>query len=117
MYKRDILAKCGKKSVKTEKNRIRNVIMNFRTTQDEREKINRRIELSGLSKQDFFIQSLMNQKVNCIGNIKTFDVMKKRLYEIEVYLQNVDMEKQYDDKIVESLRMILELFNGLNKLD
>lgn len=69
MFKRENLPKAKPKAKKNEKNRYRNVIMNFRVTQEEKEKIENRIALSGLNKQDYFIQSLMNQQVICYGNI------------------------------------------------
>ena len=72
MYKRGNLPTAKPKGKKNEKNRRRNVIMNFRVTPEEKRKIESRIELSGLNKQDYFIQSLMNQQVICFGNIRMF---------------------------------------------
>lgn len=115
MYRRDNLPKAKPKKKKNEKNRYRNVIMNFRVTAEEKEKIERRIELSGLTRQDFFIQSLMNQKVICIGNVKSFEEIEKRLFEIYRHIQSIQMAEELDENMLESLRMILELYEGLNK--
>lgn len=111
MYKRDNLPKAKPKAKKNEKNRYRNVIMNFRVTQEEKECIESRISLSGLNKQDYFIQSLMNQRVVCHGNIRMFNAVEKRLLEIEEKLRDIQ-GLEVDENILVSLRMILELYAG-----
>lgn len=109
MYKRDNLSKEKSKTKKNEKNRYRNVIMNFRVTQEEKERIENRIALSGLNKQDYFIQSLINQQIVCHGSIRMFNAVEKRLLEIEKYLKVVPISDM-DDNILVSLRTILELY-------
>lgn len=117
MFKRDNLPKAKPKAKKNEKNRYRNVIMNFRVTQEEKEKIENRIALSGLNKQDYFIQSLMNQQVICYGNIRTFDSVKKKLLEVEEHLNKVQSADEIDENTLVSLRMILELYAGLKNTE
>ncbi|MCD8082063.1 MAG: hypothetical protein LUE86_00715 [Clostridiales bacterium] len=114
MYKRDNLPKAQPKKKKNEKNRYRNVIMNFRVTQEEKEKIESRIAVSGLQKSDYFIQSLMNQTVICHGNIRMFDSIKTQLNFIMRWLENVQSMRDIDENILESVRMILELYAGLD---
>ncbi len=61
------------KKKKNEKNRKRNVFMNFRVSEKERELIEKRIALSGMTKAEFFIQSCLYQAIFVKGNIRTFD--------------------------------------------
>lgn len=91
--------------------------MNFRVTPEEKQLIDERIALSGLPRAEFFIQSCMYQKVITFGNVKTFDGMKKKLLVIDEHLQAVEKSKELDLKILESLRMILEMFAGLERKD
>lgn len=114
MYKRDNLPKAQPKKKKNEKNRYRNVIMNFRVSPEEKEKIESRIAVSGLKKSDYFIQSLMNQIVICHGNIRMFDSIKTQLNLIMRRLENVQSAGDIDENMLESLRMILELYAGLD---
>ena len=116
MYKRDNQPEAQPPQKADEHKRARNVILNFRVTVEEKKKIERRMALSGMDKQDFLIQSLMRQKVLCLGNVKTFDEMKKQLFEIKESLNTVNTSDQLDEENLESLRMILELYNGLNKV-
>lgn len=54
---------------KTNEGRKRKLNMNIWVSEEERDRINQRVALSGLLKRDFCVQSLMHQKVVCYGNI------------------------------------------------
>ena len=117
IYRRDNLASGVTPKKKNEKNRKRSVIVNFRVTPEEKQLIDERIALSGLPRAEFFIQSCMYQKVITFGNVKTFDGIKKKLLVIDEHLQAVEKSEELDLKILESLRMILEMFAGLERKD
>lgn len=116
MYIRETLVRHedSEKRKKNEKNRVRNQIVNFRTSLEEREKIENRIKLSGLSKSEFFIQSCMNQKIVCCGNVKVFDEINKQLAVIVEHICSVDFPHNLDEEVMENLRTIVELSAGLN---
>lgn len=96
-----------------EKARKRNVIVNFRVTQKEKELIDRRIELSGLKKSDYFIESCLYQKISVKGNIRTSDTMREQLGKIAEIL-NVSEGKDFSDTLsqedVMTLKTIAEMF-------
>lgn len=117
IYRRDNLVSGVTPKKKNEKNRKRSVIVNFRVTPEEKQLIDERIALSGLPRAEFFIQSCMYQKVITFGNVKTFDEIKKKLLVIDEHLQAVEKSEELDLKILESLRMILEMFAGLERKD
>ena len=117
IYRRDNLVSGVTPKKKNEKNRKRSVIVNFRVTPEEKQLIDERIALSGLPRAEFFIQSCMYQKVITFGNVKTFDGIKKKLLVIDEHLQAVEKSAELDLKILESLRMILEMFAGLERED
>lgn len=48
--------------------------------------------------------------------VKTFDIMKKKLLVIDEHIQSIQTVEEFDESILESLRMILELFDGLNEV-
>ena len=117
IYRRDNLVSGATPKKKNEKNRKRSVIVNFRVTPEEKQLIDERIALSGLPRAEFFIQSCMYQKVITFGNVKTFDGIKKKLLVIDEHLQAVEKSEELDLKTLESLRMILEVFVGLERKD
>ena len=81
IYRRSTQSKGKRKSrsKKNEKNRVRNVIMNFRVSPTEKELIETRIKLTGMLKSKFFIQSCLYQTILVKGNIKTFTEIKKQI--------------------------------------
>ena len=113
IYRRDNLISgvCPKK--KNEKNRKRSVIVNFRVTPEEKQFIDERIVLSGLARAEFFINSCMHQKIVTFGNVRTFDEIKWKLARIDRHLQQIEKSEELDIEVLESLRMILEMLDGL----
>ena len=98
---------------KDEKARKRNNILNFRATPTEKTLIERRIELSGLDRASFFIQSCMYQKILVRGNIKSFDKIKKRMDELEKKLLVPADISDLPAEERETIRMILEILDKL----
>lgn len=94
--------------------RVRNQILNFRTSPEERKKIENRIALSGLTKSEFFIQSCMNQKIVVYGNVRVFAEINKQLSVIMEHIISTDFPDDLDENVMENLRTIMELSAGLN---
>lgn len=115
IYKRRTLITNVKPKKKDEKKRKRNVIVNFRVTPEEKKLLDERIKLSGLMRQEFFIKSCLYQKVTTVGNVKTFDVMKKKIAMIDKHLLSITKSEELDLEVLESLRMILEILDGLER--
>lgn len=70
------------------KNRWRNVVVAFRMSPEEAEELNVKAGLSGLSKQDYIIQSLLNHEVRVVGGRK---VAKK----VQIHLETMLEELQF----------------------
>ena len=66
-------------------------------------------------KREFFIQSCLHQKINTFGNVKTFDVIRKKLCVVEKHLSEIEKSEELDLEVLESLRTILEMFDGLDR--
>lgn len=108
IYKRATLHTNSVKT-KKEKNRKRNVILNFRVSEKEKELIEKRIELSGLTKSEFFIQSCLYQAVLVKGNIHTFDKIRECLKNIGTEFSKTESLSEMDIETLLELRTILEL--------
>ncbi len=117
IYRRDNLVVGVRPKKKNEKNRKRSVIVNFRVTPEEKQLIDERIALSGLARAEFFINSCMYQKIITFGNVRTFDEMKRKLAGIDRHLQQIEKSEELDIEVLESLRMILEMLDGLERED
>ena len=117
IFKRDTLISGVSPKMKDEKKRKRSVIVNFRVTPEEKKLLDNRIEISGMQRQDYFIQSCLYQKIKTYGNIRTFDVMRKKVVEINKHLNLISKSEELDLEVLESLRMILEMLDGLVEED
>ena len=112
IYRRPTQSNGTPKKKKDEKARKRNVIMNFRVSPQEKELIEKRIALSGLSQSEFFIQSCMYQKILVKGNVRTYDEMRKQLAVIKEHLSKVESTEDLELDVMESLRMIAEILDS-----
>ena len=97
------------KKKKNEKNRKRNNIINFRVTENERELIEKRIALSGMTRAEFFIQSCLYQAILVRGNIRIFDKIRERLSAIESKLSDMEKNPELTKDDLLELRTILEM--------
>ena len=96
-----------------EHNRHRDVIVNFRVTPIERDLIEARIALSGMSKADYFIESCLYQKVLVKGNIRTFSVIRETLHELSEKIETNPDLTQVDPVDAERIRIILQMIHYL----
>lgn len=116
IYKRQTVKK-SQKDEKKKCNRKRDKIINFRVSEEEKNLINERVGLSGLTRQEFFIQSCLEQKIITYGNVKTFAKMDEKLLEIQRNLKSVISGNGLDAEMMEALKTILEMYQGLQKME
>ena len=93
--------------------RKRNIIMNNRVTPEDKDIIYKRIELSGLSIQDYITDCCKYGKVTAVGNIKSFDAIRKEMKVIDEHLCQIQRTDELDLRVLESLRTIVEMLNGI----
>ena len=112
IYRRTTRSSPILKSNAGKKARKRNIILNFRVTEQEKNLIEKRIELSGLRKSDYFIESCLYQKILIKGNIRTSDKMKEQLARIADALKECEEENFFgvlSGEDVIALKTILEM--------
>lgn len=114
IFKRESLQSKGRK-LKVDKNRKRNIIVNFRMSPEEKSLFKEKIALSGLNKQDYMIQMSLNHSVEVSGNIRVFDELKTKLKMLEEYFKNVNLDCDMDENKLELLAYILEMFETVNR--
>ena len=112
MFKRSNLIDGVKAKKSNDYSRKRSIIINNRVTPEEKEIIYKRIELSGLSIQDYITQCCMYGKVTAVGNVKSFDAIRKEMKIIDQHLCKIKKADELDFRILESLRAILEILDG-----
>lgn len=101
--------------VKTDKNRKRKRIVNFRMSEEEKDLLDTKIKISGLNKQDYFIQIALNHTVNMYGSIKAFDELKREILDLKEYFLNLDTENNIDENKLLLVAYILEMLFNKNE--
>ncbi len=102
---------------KNEKNRQRNIGVNFRMTPMEKAELDRRIELSGIGKQNYFIRSLLYQKLVVVGDRSLFELFKAQLNSIESELKRIEVGSDIGGELLLPIRTIIEIMQGLEQWD
>lgn len=94
------------------KNRWRNVVVAFRMSPQEAEELNVKVALSGFSKQDYIIQSLLKHEVKVVGGVKVARKVQIHLETMLEELQFLEEEKMADtdfDELLVPLKHILTI--------
>ena len=105
-------AKQIRKKKKRENNRKRNHILNFRVSDEEYELINKKIELSQMSKQDYFIQFLTEREISVHADYRVADAIAKEIFQLARVIKKVGKLNEIED---ETLLYILEIYEEIKK--
>ena len=89
--------------------------MAFRVSQEESEQIDRMVRLSGLTKQDYIIQSVLHQKVVATGNLLMLVQFRKNLQQIERELERIEKASDMDGELLTPIRSMLEILEGFKE--
>lgn len=103
-----MVKKMSKKNL-DQKGRLRNKIISFRMSKEEAELLNRRVLMSGLTKQDFIVNSLLGKEIIVYGNPYVFRSLQDELIQfINLYGTKIDNDAD-DEMITLALKTILAM--------
>lgn len=101
------------------KNRKRPNSMSFRVSNEEKIAIETRINVSGLSKSEFYIGSCLDKKLEVIGGKFGSDRLSVQLENMNVFLRNAEEIYNQNQKIIEDytdeIGAITKRLNELNE--
>ena len=101
------------KKKKNEHNRLRDVIVNFRVSPKEKDVLDALIAATGMSKQDYYRQSCLYQKILVKGNIRTFAEIRRSVLELSEKIDKNPDLTALDPVDAERLKTILEILEYL----
>ena len=92
------------------KDRWRNVTVAFRLSPEENEELTNRVKLSGCrTRQEYIIQSILQQKVVAVGNPLMLVTFRKNLQHIETELKRLEKAGDMDQELFTPIRSMLEM--------
>lgn len=98
-----------------EHNRWRSKTVAFRVSPEEDAQIERYVQLSGLTKQDYITQRLTHKDVVVYGNPRVFKALRNQLAEVLLELQRIETGGAVNDELLDLIEMIADILGGLKE--
>ena len=98
-----------------EHKRWRNKTVAFRVSPEEDAQIERYVQLSGLTKQDYITRRLTHKDVVVQGNPRVFKALRNQLAEVLAELQRIETGGVANDELRELIEMIADILGGMKE--
>lgn len=95
------------------KGRWRNVIISFRMSPQERDDLNVRVKLSGLTKQDYIIKRLSERDVIVQPNTRVYKALRNQMADILTELRRIENGANIDSDLLDKIQITVQTYNGL----
>lgn len=99
-----------------EHNRWRNKTVAFRVSPEGWEQIERYVQLSGLTKQDYITRRLINKEVVVQGNPRVYKALHNNLADVLTELQRIENGGEVNDELLDLIELIADILGGLKEV-
>ena len=97
------------------KGRFRSVTVGFRVSREEGDLLDRMVALSGLTKQDYIIDRLLNHEIIVQGNPKVFKALRHQLAAVLTELKRLEHGGEVSDEMFTVIAQIAAIMNGMKE--
>ena len=97
-------------------NRWRNKTVAFRVSPEEWQQIERYVQLSGLTKQDYITQRLTHREVTVQGNPRVYKALRDNLADVLTELKRIESGGEVNDELIDLIEMIADILGGLKEV-
>ena len=87
----------------------------FRLSPEENEQLNTFVRLSGLTKQDYVTQRVLNRDVVVQGSPKIYKALKDQLGKVLDELTRIEAGTAVCDELLETIQMVATIMDGLKE--
>ena len=98
-----------------EHNRWRKKTVAFRVSPEEWQQIERYVQLSGLTKQDYITQRLTHREVTVQGNPRVYKALRDNLADVLTELKRIESGGEVNDELLDLIEMIADILGGLKE--
>ena len=95
--------------------RWRSITIAFRVSPEENELLNKQVQLSGLTKQEYLTSNMLKRDIVVIGNPRVHKALKNQMLEMIGELKRINTSDEMDPEFMELMKMVLEIYDGLGK--
>lgn len=99
-----------------EHNRWRNKTVAFRVSPEEWEQIERYVQLSGLTKQDYITRRLTDKNIVVQGNPRVYKALRNNLADVLIELKRIEVGSKVNDELLDLIEMIADILGGLKEV-
>lgn len=103
------------KKKRDEKARKRSQVYNFHVTSEELEMILHRVDVTGMTRREFMLNSCLGNEITAIGNVKTFNRIQGTLDEVIEKLNALTSIEELDDVTLQKIKNIVDVYAGLKR--
>ena len=89
------------------------MIISFRMSPQERDDLNVRVKLSGLTKQDYIIKRLSERDVIFQPNTRVYKALRNQMAEILTELKRINNGADIDSDLLNIIQIMTQTYNGL----
>ncbi len=89
------------------------MIVSFRMSSEERDDLNVRVKLSGLTKQDYIIKRLSERDVIVQPNTRVYKALRNQMAEILTELKRINNGADIDSDLLDIIQITAQTYNGL----
>ncbi len=95
------------------RNRFRSQTIAFRVSSEEDKQINIAVSLSGMTKQDYITNKLLDRTINVQASCKVHRAVYDRLTEVLEQLNRLNTGEKVDEELLDNISLISRLVEGL----
>lgn len=89
------------------------MIVSFRMSPEERDDLNVRVKLSGITKQDYIIKRLSERDVIVQPNTRVYKALRNQMAEILAELKRINNGADIDSDLLNIIQIMTQTYNGL----
>ena len=102
----------------TENNgRIRNITVAFRMSETERDELDMRVKLSGLTKQQYLIKRTLQRDIVVIGNPRVYKALRDTIADILSELRRLEGGDAVKVEILTAIQAVTAILTRLNQTE
>lgn len=94
--------------------RWRNVTIGFRVSPEENAEINALVAISGMTKQEYIANRLMNREVTVHGNPRVYKALKKQMEQVYLALREITDASEISPEMRNVLLYLAKVYDGMN---
>lgn len=94
-------------------NRWRSKTVAFRMSPEEADQLDAFVQMSGLPKQDYLIQRVLQKEIVVVGNPRVYKGLRIQMETIYEELQRIEDNHLIDDELLDRVEQITTIMHGM----